>query len=86
LKENDKKIIGMIPEFFRSNVFPTFGGAFCTNDRADEWQTFVESHAAELPGYERDLAQTIENIHLCASLKQASAADLLAALGNYPGV
>jgi hypothetical protein len=35
-----------------------------------------------LPGYERDLAQTIETIHLCAALKQASAADLLAALGN----
>jgi hypothetical protein len=36
-----------------------------------------------LPGYERDLAQTIESIHLCAGLKQASAADLHAALSNY---
>jgi alanyl aminopeptidase len=83
LKENDKAIIKMIPEAFRSNIFPTFGGAFCTSERADEWQQFVESHAAELPGYERDLAQTIESIHLCAGLKRASAADLLAALGNY---
>jgi alanyl aminopeptidase len=82
LKKNDKAIIAMIPEFFRSTTFPTFGGAFCSNERADEWQKFVESHAAELPGYERDLAQTIETIHLCAALKQASAADLLAALGN----
>ena len=83
LKVNDKAIIKMIPEAFRSNIFPTFGGAFCTSERADEWQQFVESHAAELPGYERDLAQTIESIHLCAGLKRASAADLLAALGNY---
>ncbi len=83
LKENDKAIMGMIPETFRSNVFPTFGGAFCSNDRADEWQNFVESHAAQLPGYERDLAQTTESIHLCAGLKQASAADLFAAFGTY---
>jgi alanyl aminopeptidase len=83
LKDNDKAIIGMIPEFFRSNIFPTFGGAFCSNSRADEWQKFVESHAAELPGYERDLTQTIESIHLCAALKQASAADLLATLSNH---
>ncbi|MSQ92289.1 MAG: M1 family peptidase [Gammaproteobacteria bacterium] len=82
LKENEKAIIGLIPEYFRSNIFPTFGVAFCSNDRADEWQTFVESHAAELPGYERDLAQTIESIHLCAGLKQASAADLLAAFSS----
>ncbi|MBF8293168.1 MAG: Aminopeptidase, partial [Steroidobacteraceae bacterium] len=83
LKENDKAIIKMIPEAFRSNIFPTFGGAFCTNERADEWQKFVESHAAELPGYERDLAQTIESIHLCAGLKQASATDLISAFDNY---
>jgi alanyl aminopeptidase len=83
LKENDKALIGMIPEVFRSNVFPTFGGAFCSNDRADEWQQFVKSHAADLPGYERDLAQTTESIHLCAGLKQASAADLLAAFSSY---
>jgi alanyl aminopeptidase len=83
LKENDKTIIGMIPESFRSNIFPTFGAAFCNDVRADEWERYVRSHAAELPGYERDLAQTIESIHLCAGLKQASAADLHAALSNY---
>jgi alanyl aminopeptidase len=83
LKENDKAVIGMIPETFRSNVFPGFGAAFCSSERADEWQKFVKSHAAELPGYERDLAQTIESVHLCAGLKQASAADLLAAFSKH---
>jgi alanyl aminopeptidase len=83
LKENDKAIIGMIPETFRSNVFPGFGAAFCSNERADEWQRFVKSHAAELPGYERDLAQAIESIRLCAGLRQASATDLLAVFSKY---
>lgn len=83
LKGNDKVIIGMIPESFRSNIFPTFGGSFCTDERAVEWQKFVASHAADLPGYERSLAQTIESIHLCAGLKQASAADLIVAFSNH---
>jgi len=83
LRENDEAIIEMIPETFRSNIVPAFGGAFCSNDRADEWQQFVKSHADRLPGYERDLAQVTESIHLCAALKRASAADLVTAFGNY---
>ncbi len=83
LQENGKAIIAMIPETFRSNIFPGFGGAFCSNERADEWQKFVKSHAAELPGYERDLAQATESIRLCAALKKASGADLLGAFGSH---
>ncbi len=83
LRENDKAIFGMIPETFRSNVVPALGGAFCTNERAGEWQQFVISHARELPGYERDLAQATEGIHLCASLKERSAADLISAFANF---
>jgi alanyl aminopeptidase len=82
LRENDKAIMAMIPETFRSNVYPTLGGAFCTDERADEWGKYIDSHASELPGYERDLAQTIESIHLCAGLKKASAADLIKAFGG----
>jgi alanyl aminopeptidase len=83
LQENDEAIIAMVPESFRSNVVPSLGGAFCSDERADEWQRFVTSHADELPGYERDLAQTIEGIRLCAALRQANAAELIAAFGNY---
>jgi alanyl aminopeptidase len=79
LKENDRVIIAMIPETFRSNVVPTFGSAFCTNERADDWQAFIEAHADELPGYERDLAQTLESIHLCAALKKAGDTQLISA-------
>ncbi|MGH8864017.1 MAG: M1 family aminopeptidase, partial [Burkholderiales bacterium] len=82
LRENDKAIIAMIPEWFRSNIFPTFGASFCSNARADEWEQFVHSNAKELPGYERDLAQAAESIHLCAALKTASAEDLLAAFST----
>jgi alanyl aminopeptidase len=82
LKENDDQIISMFPEVFRSSVVPALGGAFCSVARADEWQQFVRSHAAKLPGYERALAQAVESIQLCAALKQASASSLVAALAG----
>ncbi|MGH8131513.1 MAG: M1 family metallopeptidase [Steroidobacteraceae bacterium] len=83
LRENDDAILGMIPETFRSNVVPQLGTAFCSLERAEEWRAFIESHAGELPGYERDLAQATESIQLCAALKQASAASLVAAFEYY---
>ncbi|MGE0031254.1 MAG: M1 family aminopeptidase [Steroidobacteraceae bacterium] len=83
LRQNDKAIIGMFPETFRSAIVPALGGAFCSNELAEEWQAFVKSHASLIPGYERRLAQAVESIQLCAALKQASAASLIAAFGRY---
>jgi alanyl aminopeptidase len=81
--ENDEAIIDMIPEMFRSNIVPALGSYFCSADKAEEWEIFVNSHADRLPGYERDLAQATESIQLCAALKQAQSADLLAVLQGY---
>ena len=83
LRQNDKKLIGMFPEEFRSAIVPALGRAFCSNELADEWQAFVKSHAALIPGYERSLAQAVERIQLCAALRQASAASLIAAFDGY---
>ena len=83
LRQNDKAIIGLFPETFRSAVVPALGGAFCSNERAGEWQAFVSSHASLIPGYERRLAQAIESIRLCAALKQASATSLISAFDGY---
>jgi alanyl aminopeptidase len=81
--ENYDAIVDKIPESFRANVVPGFGGAFCSMERADEWQAFVESHAEELPGYERDLAQATESVRLCAALREASADKLVEAFSEY---
>ncbi len=83
LIENDKVIIEMIPEHFRSRIVPQLGGSFCSADKAVEWETFVKSRADMIPGYERDLAQATESVRLCAALKDAQGANLLAALQGY---
>ncbi len=83
IRENDAALIERIPETFRSSTVPAFGGAFCSADRADEWQGFIEAHADSLPGYERTLAQTTESVRLCAALREASADELAAAFEVY---
>lgn len=80
LRENDQAVFELIPLSYRGNVVPAFGSFFCSLEKADEWQAFIESHAEALPGYERDLAQAVESIRLCAALKDARGEDLLAAL------
>jgi len=83
IRANDTAIIGRIPETFRSTTVPALGGAFCNADRADEWQAFVVSHAADLPGYERTLAKATESVRLCAALRKESEDDLVAAFAKY---
>jgi alanyl aminopeptidase len=82
-RENDEAIIELIPESFRSSVVPAFGGAFCSVERANDWEAFVESHAEKIPGYERDLAQAVESVRLCAALREAKAAELVAAFDDF---
>jgi alanyl aminopeptidase len=83
IRENDAAIIERIPETFRSSIVPAFGSAFCSADRADEWQDFIVSHADSLPGYERPLAQATETVRLCAALREASADELVTAFAAY---
>ena len=82
-KENDEAIIELIPQSFRSSVVPGFGGAFCTAQRANDWEAFVHSHADKIPGYERDLAQATESVRLCAALRESKASELVTAFENY---
>ena len=83
LREHTETIIGMMPGALTGGIVPTLGRSFCTTDRADEWHAFITAHADKLPGYERDLAQATESIRLCAALRQASAAELVAAFEKH---
>jgi hypothetical protein len=83
IRENDVALIERVPESARSGSVPAFGGSFCSTARADEWQSFILSHADKLPGYERTLAQTTEGIRLCAALREANADELVAAFAAY---
>jgi alanyl aminopeptidase len=80
LLENADEVINKMTGALTTSILPSLGSSFCTVERADDWQAFITEHAGQLPGYERKLAQAIESIHLCASLRDASGAALVAAL------
>ena len=82
LQDSWEPIVEMIPEMFRARVVPAFGSYLCTAQQADEWQAFIEGHAADLPGYERALAKATETIRLCAALKQANGEELVEAFSS----
>jgi alanyl aminopeptidase len=84
MKANDEALFELIPEARRATMVPGFGAFFCSIQKAEEWETFIVSRAELLPGYERDLAQATESVRLCAALKEARGADLMAALQAVP--
>jgi alanyl aminopeptidase len=83
LRENTEAVIELMPAALTGRIVPALGRWFCTADRADEWHAFITSHADKLPGYERDLAQATESIRLCAALREARAAELVAAFEKH---
>jgi alanyl aminopeptidase len=83
LVENYDEIIEQLPDSYRARALPALGSAFCSAERADEWQAFVQARADQLPGYERTLAQATESVRLCAALREAKGAELVIAFRNY---
>jgi alanyl aminopeptidase len=83
LVNNYDEIVEQLPDTYRARILPSLGSAFCSNERADEWQAFIEARADQSPGYERTLAQSIETVRLCAALRDAKADQLVAALQGY---
>jgi alanyl aminopeptidase len=79
LTGNYDAIVERLPDSYRSWALPSFGASFCSDERADEWQAFIEARADQLPGYERPLAQAIETVRLCAALRDAKADELVVA-------
>ena len=53
---------------------------FCSLEKRDEAEAFFKSKAALMPGYERNLAQSLERIELCAALRSAKGEELASAL------
>lgn len=79
LQQNLEAVTRTIPAQWRRRL-PTLAGAFCDTGRIEEIRTVFEENAGLIPGYERQLRQTVERIELCAAFKNQLAGDLLSAL------
>jgi alanyl aminopeptidase len=77
----DDYMVRKVPDVRRGGA-PSIAGGFCTLEKRDEIREFFTAKADLIPGYERSLAQAIERIELCATLKDAQGPSLVTALGG----
>ena len=80
LQENFQTFVKRKVPDVRVGGTPRFANVFCSQARRDEVKAFFESQSEVIPGYERNLAQTVEAIELCTALKTAKGEELKAAL------
>ncbi len=80
LKDNfDEYVEKRVPSV-RASGMAGYASGFCSADERNEVETFFNSKADIIPGYERRLAQTLESIELCAALKAEKSNELAKAL------
>lgn len=72
LKTRFDDIAAALPEDWRSR-FPNAAAGLCTDDDADAVTAFFSPKVATTPGLDRNLAQTVEGIRLCAARVRAHA-------------
>ncbi len=76
LKQNFPAFTAVIPAQWRRLV-PTFAERFCDPDKETEVTAFFDANAQEVPGYKRQLTQTVEALSLCAARRERLLAEPL---------
>ena len=79
-KENFETFVKRKVPDVRVGGTPRFANVFCSQARRDEVKAFFENQSEIIPGYERNLSQTVEAIELCTALKAAKSEELKTAL------
>lgn len=81
VKDNFSNIVAKIP-LIRKQQTPRIVSAFCTAEEVADAKAFFESQADLIPGYERSLAQGVEQGENCSALRAATAEDVKAVFSN----
>jgi alanyl aminopeptidase len=81
VKEHDGALFPRLPEGVRGGL-PGLGDGFCDEARRADVEAFFAKRVADMPGGPRNLAKTLERIHLCAALKEREAESLRAFLAK----
>ncbi len=75
LQKSYGSLRAQIPQQMRAEL-PRFASELCERRHRSEVETFFTARLGELTGAERSLAQTLEEIELCAAQREAQAASL----------
>ena len=69
------QLLPRIPTW-RKGAVVNVGADFCSDERAAELESFFKDKVEDLEGGPRELAQTLEQIHLCAAFKAAKSPEV----------
>jgi hypothetical protein len=79
MKTHPDVLAAQVPELFKYTL-PNVAAPFCDSKMAVQLEEFFKRHGNAFPGHERALAQTTEQIRMCAALRTLRADELRAAL------
>lgn len=79
MKAHPEVLAAQVPELFKYTL-PNVAAAFCDSKMVSQLEDFFKVHGNAFPGHERALAQTTEQIRICAALRALRADQLRAAL------
>ena len=68
-------LLARIPTW-RKGAVVNVGAGFCSDARAEELESFFRDKVEDLEGGPRELAQTLERIHLCAAFRTARSGEV----------
>ncbi len=75
-QQNFDSIVDSSSGIFGIRAAAGLGGSFCSAERASEYESLIRSNVDRLPGFERTLAQALEQIDLCIALDEARSDEL----------
>ena len=73
------EVVRAFPPFLKGTIAQAAGG-LCTTEAAKSVSAYFAANAAEFPGHERTLAQTVEGINQCVALRTRDAGALTKAV------
>jgi len=75
-RENFDSIVNASSGIFGVRAAVGLGASFCSPERAAEYEALIRDNADRLTGFERALAQSMEQIELCMSLNESQGDDM----------
>ncbi|MGH9627960.1 MAG: M1 family metallopeptidase [Bryobacteraceae bacterium] len=86
VKQNFEKLASRLPTQLGADAgayLPSAASGFCTIEKRDEAEEFLKERVKKYAGSERQLAQVLEGIQLCAARKEAQEAGVTEFLKKY---
>jgi alanyl aminopeptidase len=82
LREHFDGLVARMPGGLAGQSAPRFAKGLCSDEDREALEQLFRDNAAKVPGYERSLAQSLEEIRRCTAVRDAKGGELAGALNT----